>query len=124
MQSASSSDLGTSELVQRAAMDAKELVRLEIALAKNELALELEAAKSSAIMGGIAVACALTGIGALVLALGLFLGPWVALGVASGLLVTAAVLGFFAYGRFPKKPMGLTGKRLANDETLLKEHLS
>jgi uncharacterized membrane protein len=118
------SEPGNIELVQRATSDAKELIRLEIALAKNELNQEIATVKSSAILGALALVCGLTGIASLAAALGLVMGPLA--GVALGILLLgcAALLGFFGYRRFPKEVMAATGLRIKDDEAVLKEHLS
>jgi uncharacterized membrane protein YqjE len=124
MPSASSSEPGNVELLRRATRDARDLIQLEIDLAKNELRQELAAAKSSAILGAVAVVFGLTGLASLACILGLALGPLGALAIASLLLVSGAISGFLAYVWFPKKVMEATGIRLKDDETLLRERLS
>jgi uncharacterized membrane protein YqjE len=112
------------ELVQHATRDAKDLIRLEIALARNELGQELAAARSSAILGAAAIALGLTGLASLVIALGLALGSLASLGVAVLLLSSAAIAGSLAHRRLPKTVMRATMRRLTDDAALLKEHLS
>jgi len=55
---ASPTKSGTLDLVEHVARDARELIRLEVDLAKDELGHELAAVKSSAILGVIALALA------------------------------------------------------------------
>jgi uncharacterized membrane protein YqjE len=124
MHETSSEDASVVELVRRAAGDARELGRLEIALAKQELLADLAAAKSTAILAGSAVALALVGLSSLVVALGITLGPVVALVVGLALLASAAALAFGAYKSLPKPPMIETVRRLGMDEKILEEHIS
>ena len=124
MHSASTTDMGTAELLQRATSDSAELVRLELALARDELRQDLDAAKKSAIFGAAAVVLTLTGLASLVIALGVALGPLGALAVGGGLLATGAVSAFVAYKKFPMKPLAATARRLEDDEKMLKEHVS
>jgi hypothetical protein len=112
------------ELVQRAADDARELIRLEIDLAKNEMRQELEVVMSSAILVAVAITLGLTGLASLVIALGLALGSLAVLAIALLLLASAAISGAIGYRRLPKKVMAATGLRLRDDQALLNGHLS
>lgn len=112
------------ELVRSAITDARELLRLEIALAKEELQRDLTEAKSASITAGVAVVLALTGLASLVVALGLALGPFVALFLGLVLLAGAGGLGYAAFRGWPKKPMSSTVQRLQLDENIIGGHLS
>jgi uncharacterized membrane protein YqjE len=120
----SASSSGSVELVRRATTDARDLIRLEIALAKNEITQELAAVRSSAILGAVAIILGLTGFASLAVALGIALGPLGALAMGLLLLASGAISGFVAYRWFPTKVMPATRLRLKDDETLLREHLS
>jgi len=124
MPSASSTEPGSLELMQHAAQDARELIRLEINLARNEVTRELVAVKSSGILVAISLALGLTGLASLVTALGIELGARGALAVGLLLLLAAAISGSIGYRRFPKSMMAATGLRLKDDEAMLKDHLS
>jgi hypothetical protein len=110
--------------MQHAAQDARELIRLEINLARNEVTRELVAVKSSGILVAISLALGLTGLASLVTALGIELGARGALAVGLLLLLAAAISGSIGYRRFPKSMMAATGLRLKDDEAMLKDHLS
>jgi uncharacterized membrane protein YqjE len=115
---------GTMDLVRQAAGDARKLGRLEIELAKDELRADLAAAKSTAMLGGSATLLALMGLSSLLVALGVALGPVVALVVGVVLIGGAGVLAFAGYRALPKPPMIHTLRRLEMDEKILEEHLS
>jgi uncharacterized membrane protein YqjE len=124
MPARTSGEIGTVELVQRAMSDARELVRLEVALAKDELRTDLIEAKAAIIRAGIAVVLALSGLASLVVAFGLALGPIAALALALVLLTMAVTLGRAAFRRLPKKPLSSTLQRLRSDESTIGDHLS
>ena len=124
MPETTSGEIGTVELVQRTMSDARELVRLEVALAKDELQTDLIEAKAAIIRAGIAVVLALSGLASLVVAFGLALGPIAALALALVLLTMAVTLGRAAFRRLPKKPLSSTLQRLRSDESTIGDHLS
>jgi hypothetical protein len=124
MPETTSGEIGTVELVQRTMSDARELVRLEVALAKDELQTDLIEAKAAIIRAGIAVVLAMSGVASLVVAFGLALGPIAALALALVLLTIAATLGRAAFQRLPKKPLSSTLQRLRADESTIGDHLS
>jgi uncharacterized membrane protein YqjE len=124
MPATTSGEIGTVELVQRTMSDARELVRLEVALAKDELQTDLIEAKAAVIRAGIAVVLALSGLASLVVAFGLALGPIAALALALVLLAVAAALARAAFRRLPKKPLSSTLQRLRADESTIAGHLS
>jgi uncharacterized membrane protein YqjE len=118
----SSSNEGTAKLIADAARDVRELGRLEIALAKDELRRDLGAAKATGVLGASAIVTALLGLSSLLVALGIALGPVGALMVGLLLLAVASTLAILARKRWPERPMSATLERLKVDETLLKEH--
>jgi Putative Actinobacterial Holin-X, holin superfamily III len=115
---------GTVDLVERAMGNSAELVRLELALAREEIRHDLVAAKVGASLGAAAVALGLLGLASLCVAFGVALGPLGALVLGGALLVAATVLAVLAAKKFPMKPLEATTRRLEDDGQLLKEHLS
>lgn len=107
----------TGALVREAFEEAKELVRLEVALAKEELESELEQAKKAAIGFGIALAASFVALAMLGVALILALGGTaiVALLVTAGYLVVAGAATGIGYKLLPKEPLAHTRRRLAAD---------
>ena len=114
----------TLEIAKAAMEDARELARLEIALAKNDFEQELAAAKTSAILGASSIVAALLGMSALAVALGLAVGPWVIGAIGITLLLVAIATALAARTRVPNRPMGASVARLERDATILREHLS
>jgi type IV secretory pathway TrbD component len=114
----------TAELVRRATDDSAELIRLELALARDELRRDLIAVKSSVIAGAAAALAALLGLVALVLSLGLALGAYGALAFGVVFLIIAVGLGVWAAHNFPTHPLAATARRLEADENVLKEQVT
>jgi uncharacterized membrane protein YqjE len=116
----------TSDLVREAVEQTRELIRLEIALARAEVAHEIRLAKAA----GVAIASATV---AVVSSFTLFL---VALASAFGnvgfatlvlgcvLLATAAVLGLIGYKALPRALLRETRERLRSDLQQVREHLA
>lgn len=107
----------TGALVREAFEEGKELVRLEVALAKEELESELEQAKRAAIGFGIALAASFVALALLGVALVFALGGTaiVALLVTAGYLVVAGGATAVGYKLLPKEPLAHTRRRLAAD---------
>lgn len=118
-------EASTAELVKEAILEAKELMQTEVELAKDEVRRELVAVKSSAIALGAAAAAAILGLAMLLvaIALAIFPGPLPALFIGLGLLVVAAIAGWFGYAHLPKKPLEKTRGRLETDVRILKERI-
>lgn len=118
-------ELSTTTLVKEAMDEAKELVRVEVQLAKDEVRAEVKKAEGAAIGFGVAAACSLSCLTMLAVALVLALGGTAvaALIVAGGFLVMCAVAAFVGYSLVPKKPLDDTRKRLETDVQQLKEHV-
>jgi uncharacterized membrane protein YqjE len=124
MSGISSGEIGSLELVERTISDARELVRLEIALAKEDLQRELKDARLALISAGIAFVLALLGVTSLVVALGLAFGPLFALALGIVVALIAVGLACVALQRLPKKPLNSTVQRLRLHESIVGEHLS
>lgn len=116
----------TRELLEEAIGEAKELVKLEVQLAKTEAKQELAQVKRAAIGFGIALASTVLVLCLLAMALVLALGgtPLVALAVAGGFLAVSGAAAFIGYSMLPKEPFGKTRHRLETDVNQLKEHLA
>lgn len=116
----------TADLVREAMDEAKELVRLEVELAKEEVKEELKHVERAAIAFGIAVAASIIVMSLLAMALVLALGgtPLIALAVAGGFLAIGGLAGWLGYGMLPKSPLEKTRHRLQNDMNQLKEHIA
>ena len=111
----------TSELLRDVLTDAKALFRLELALAKEEMAREAAAALSASLFGvmaaiGFAVGLAMLAVG-VVLALGGV--PWVAFVSAFGFLAIGGIALAFGWARLPKALLERTRKRIEATVTTL-----
>ena len=118
-------ELSTTALVKEALDEAKELVRVEVQLARDEVKTEVKQAEGAAIGFGVAAACSMLFLSMLAVALVLALGgtALAALIVAGGFLVVCGVSAFVGYSLIPKKPLDGTRKRLESDVHQLKEHV-
>lgn len=119
-------EASTADLVREALGEAKELVKLEVELAKAEVADEIAGAKKAGIAFGIAAAFGVVTLCMLAVALVLALGGTAiaALGVAAGFLVVTGLGAGIGWTMLPKKPLVQTRHRLENDLKQLKEHLA
>lgn len=116
----------TADLVSAALFEAKELVRLEVAMAKVEAKREIKAGIAAASMFAVAAVFVLTMLSVLAVTLVLFLGgePLHGLIVAGGCLAVGLVAGVVGYGKLPTHPMQRTRDHLQLDVNHLKEHLA
>jgi hypothetical protein len=118
------SEIPTTELLKDAIEQAKELTKLEIALAKDEMIREVTGLKNGAILLGVAAGLGSVGLTLVIVAGALLLGSlYVALGIGVAIVVAAAICGATGWGRLPKKPMGLTAERMKADVRDLKERM-
>lgn len=119
-------EASTTELLREAIAETRELVRLEVELAKDEVRGELNDAKRAAVMFGVAAVAALLAAAMLFVALSLaiFPGPVPALIIGAALVLTATAAGLLALRRAPRKPLPLTQQRLRSDANALKGGLS
>ncbi len=114
----------TADLVMEAADEAKELVRIEVALAKDEARKEVKeiegaAAAFAASAAALVVCLALVAV-AIVLAVGATVPA--ALIVAACFFVLAAIGAGVGYALVPKKPLEHTRERVGTDVHQLEEH--
>jgi uncharacterized membrane protein YqjE len=121
-----SESLPTPDLVKRALAEARELVELEVRLAKAELREDLVEAKRAAVAGALAIGIALLVVDALLVAVILALGGTVAaaLIVAAALAALVVVSAAVAYAAAPKTLLGKTREHLKTDATELKERVA
>lgn len=119
-------EASTADLVRAALDEAKELVRIEVALAKDEVKAEVNGVKRAAIFFAVATAGALVFLSMLGVALVFALGATApaALGVAAGFLLITAVAAYVGWSTLPKKPLDRTRQRLQSDVNQLKEHIA
>lgn len=116
----------TSELFREAVDETRELVRLEVELAKEELRSELSRAKIGGIAIGSAGALAVSGItmGFVCIAMA-FRMEWLAALILCGiLLVLAGVLAFGGLKALPRRPLEQTKERIETDLKQLKERVA
>ena len=116
----------TVDLVKEALDEAKELVRLEVEIAKDEVKQEVAQTKKAAIGFGVALAFALVVLSLLAVAIVLAVGGTAvaALAVAGVFLVLGGVAGYVGYTMIPKKPLDKTIGRVKRDVNQLKEHIA
>jgi uncharacterized membrane protein YqjE len=116
----------TADLVKETFADAKELVRLEVELAKNEVKEEVKQLEHSAIAFGVSLVAALLFLSMMAVAIVLALGgtPLAAIGVGIAFAVIAGITGYLGYAKLPKNPLDKTRRRLASDVHQLKEHVA
>ena len=114
----------TTDLVKRTLAEARELVQLEVQIAKQELREDLIQTEKAAIAGAVALVLLLLALAALVVAVIVALGGTVlaAALVGAGFIVLAAGAVALAYALAPKSPLGRTRRRLKEDVNRLKEH--
>jgi len=114
------------DLVREVLDESKELVRIEIELAKVEVEKEISQAKKAAVLFGAALATMVLMLCMLSMALVFALGgtALAALGVAAGLLVVSGAAAAIGYSMLPKNPLERTRKRLKSDVNQLKEHVA
>jgi hypothetical protein len=114
------------DLIREVIGDGRELVRIEVALARDELGREIAAAKTSSIAFGCATALAVTALTMFVVALVLALrGGWAGALVAGAILLAAALgLGLVGWSALPKKPLEQTKGRLRADVKQLRERMA
>jgi len=119
-------EASATQLVREALDETRQLVKLELELAKDEVRQELAEAKKSAIMFGVAAVAALIAAAMLfvALALAIFPGPVPALIIGVVLIATAAILGIVGFKKAPKKPLEKTRRRLETDAQVIKEGMA
>lgn len=118
-------EASTRDIVREAIDEAKELMRIEIALARGEINQEIRRAKKAAIGFGAAGTLCLIGATLLFVAIPLAFGiPWIASLVVGGILIfIAGASGLVGYALLPKRPLEQTRERLRTNVNQLKEHV-
>jgi hypothetical protein len=116
----------TVDLVKEVFDEAKELVRLEVEIAKDEVKQEVAQAKKAAIGFGVAFVFTVVAVCLLAVALVLAAGATavVALAVAGGFLVLGGIAGYLGFSMIPKKPLDKTVHRAMSNVNQLKEHIA
>lgn len=114
------------DLVREAIAETRELVRLEVALAREEIKTEMTRAKAGAIAMAVAATAAVCGLTLCLVAIAAaFSVIWLAALVLGAILLlgagAAALLGWKAV---PKRLMGSTRERLQTDVKQLKERIA
>jgi hypothetical protein len=119
-------DASTADLVREAMDEARELVRLEIELGKEEVKLELKQAQHAAIALGIGAGAGVIVLCLLAVAIVLAFGGTAiaALLVAAAFLVLGGIAAGIGYGVLPKSPLEKTRHRLQSNVNQLKEHIA
>ncbi len=117
-------ELPATDLLRETVAEARDLVRIEVALARDELVRELKSLKLCALLAAAAGVSAVLGVALLLVGVCLMLGPAGAIIVTTGLFVVAACAGGAAYARAPKAPMVTTIDRIRAGEHLVKDRLS
>ncbi|KYF56612.1 hypothetical protein BE08_12605 [Sorangium cellulosum] len=117
---------GLVDLVRDAIKDTQELIKIEIALAKNETRHDLARLRNAAIALGVAFAAAILMLAMLLVAAALAMGGAApALVIAGVLLVTAAIAGLVGYRAIPREPpLDATKEHAEAQANLLKEEIA
>jgi hypothetical protein len=117
--------LSTTELVREALEETKELVRIEMKLAREEVRDDVLQLKAAAILIGVASVLGILALASLLVALVLGLGGGVveALLVAAALALICGILVAVAYRSIPKVPLERTRSRLKTNVNQFKEHI-
>lgn len=114
----------TVDLLKSVVAETRQLVQLELRIAREEVKEELQRVKKAAIVAGLATGSLFLALASLAVALIFALGATLeaALFVALGFAVVATALGAFAYAVIPKSLLPHTRQHLMNDVNELKEH--
>ncbi|WP_437653806.1 phage holin family protein [Sorangium sp. So ce1182] len=117
---------GLVDLVKGAIQDTQELIRIEIALAKNETKQDVSRLKNAAIAFGVAAAAAILMLAMLLVAAVLAIGgPAPALIIAAVLLVAAGIAGLVGYRLIPRDPpLDATKEHAEAQANVLKEKIA
>lgn len=120
------SEASAVDLLKAALDESRELVRLEVALAKTEAEKQVRQAVRAAIWFGVAAALAIMGLALFPVAIVLALGgdPLDAVAVGVITLVLGGAVAWLGYARIPKKPLEHTRQHVEDDVKHLKEHLA
>jgi hypothetical protein len=124
-----SAELGeppVTDLIREVLGDTRELVRIEVALARDDVRHEVAAAKTSAIALGSAAVASIAAFTLFMVAIVLALKVgWVGAVVVGGILLAVAIsLGFVGWSALPTKPLAQTKGRLQANVERLKERMA
>lgn len=119
-------ELSTADLVKDVLTEARELVKLEVDLARSEVEGEVAELVQSAFALGASVVAALLFLAMISVAVVVALGgtSLAAIGVGVVFAVASGVTGWVGYRKLPKKPLARTRRRLRADLQQLKEHVA
>lgn len=117
---------GIGDLVKDALKDAQELMKIEVALARNEVQQDINKLKGSAIAFGLAAVGAILMLAMLLMAAALALGGVTpALIMAGVLLVWSATAAYVGYKLIPREaPLENTQKHAETQAKILKERIA
>jgi uncharacterized membrane protein YqjE len=118
-------ELSTVELIRRAVEESRLLVKAEILHAKREVREELSAALTSAVLAGVAVVFALSGLAVLFVMIAIALPTAEVAGcaiVGCILLIAAGICAYIGYRRVPKRPLERSRSALRADLTIARGH--
>ena len=126
MEQTKTEDAPLAELLREALGDARELVKLEVELATDEVKQHAAEALRAAVAFGVAFAAAVVALALFAVALVLALGGTAAIAAAvgGGFVVAAGAAAALGYGALPKRPMEATRSRVRADMDLIKENLA
>jgi hypothetical protein len=116
----------TAELIREALDETRDLVRLEVALAREELKAEIAHAKLAGISLGSAAAAAVAAFTMFLVAIALaFRWSWLAALIIAGILLfLSGAMGFAGWISLPKRPMTQTRDRIESDLRQLRERVA
>lgn len=120
-------DEGLGDLVKDAIKDVEELVKIEIALAKQEIRYDVEKLKTAFILFGIAAVGAILGLSMALVALLIGIGGGVAAALALSALLfgVALVVGAIGYRMIPSAPVPeRTAENVEHQARMLKERIA
>jgi hypothetical protein len=119
-------EASTADLVREALDEARELVRLEVQIAKSEVQKEIALAKRAAMGFVAAVVLGQLLLATLVVVIVLALGgtALIALAVSGVLFVLTGAAAIVGYASMPKKPLEPIKNRLETGVRQLKEHIA
>jgi hypothetical protein len=120
-----SAEKATGDLIREAIEETRQLVELEVALAREEVRGEIVQAKLGGIVMGAAAGAGLCGFTVCLVGAALtFSDPALAALAMGGSLLSLAVVGGFAgWKALPKRPLNETRARLESDLKQLKERV-
>ena len=119
-------EASVADLVRDAIGDARELIRVEVELARQELKKEAASVQRAAVGFGVALAAGIVALALFAVALVFALGGTAvaAAGVGAAFVLVAAIAAGLAYGALPKSPFEQTRARVQADVQQIKESLA